>query len=74
MGGVSKTVQSGGSFMGQIGEFVHAVEFGEKGRAELLERLKAGRQIDVQCFAASLYYSIYGRYSSIQDDDHTARN
>jgi hypothetical protein len=45
----TKTVQSGGSFVGQIGEFLHVVAFGEKGRAELLERLnsksgsKAGR-------------------------------
>ena len=36
----TKTVQSGGSFVGQIGEFLHVVAFGEKGRAELLERLK----------------------------------
>ena len=36
----TKTVQSGGSFVGQIGEFIHVVAFGEKGRAELLERLK----------------------------------
>jgi hypothetical protein len=35
----TKTVQSGGSFVGQIGEFLHVVAFGEKGRAELLERL-----------------------------------
>jgi hypothetical protein len=36
----TKTVQSGGSFVGQIGEFLHVVAFGEKARAELLERLK----------------------------------
>ena len=36
----TKTMQSGGSFVGQIGEFLHAVAFGEKGRAELLEGLK----------------------------------
>jgi len=36
----TKTVQSGGSFVGQIGEFLHVVAFSEKGRAELLERLK----------------------------------
>jgi hypothetical protein len=35
----TKTVQSGGSFVGQIGEFLHVVAFSE-GRAELLERLK----------------------------------
>jgi CRISPR/Cas system CMR subunit Cmr4 (Cas7 group RAMP superfamily) len=33
----TKTVQSGGSF---VGEFLHVVAFIEKGRAELLERLK----------------------------------
>ena len=37
----TKTVQSGGSFVGQIGEFLHVVAFGEKGRAELLERLNS---------------------------------
>ena len=36
----SKTVKNDGSYLGQIGEFLHAVAFGEKGRAELLERLK----------------------------------
>lgn len=36
----TKTVQSGGSFVGQIGEFLHVVAFSEKGRAELLKRLK----------------------------------
>jgi hypothetical protein len=36
----TKTMQSGGSFVGQIGEFLHAVAFGEKGRAELREGLK----------------------------------
>jgi hypothetical protein len=36
----TKTVQSGGGYVGQIGEFLHVVAFGEKGRAELLERLK----------------------------------
>ena len=42
----TKTVQSGGSFVGQIGEFLHVVAFGEQGRAELLERLnsKSGRK------------------------------
>jgi hypothetical protein len=30
----TKTVQSGGSFVGQIGEFLHIVAFSEKGRAE----------------------------------------
>jgi hypothetical protein len=34
------TIQSSGGYVGQIGEFLHAVAFGEKGRAELLERLK----------------------------------
>jgi hypothetical protein len=33
-------VQSGGGFVGQIGEFLHVVAFSEKGRAELLERLE----------------------------------
>src|SRR5258705_11893804 len=28
----TKTVQRGGSFVGQIGEFLHVVAFGEKGR------------------------------------------
>jgi hypothetical protein len=37
----TKTVQSsGGGFVGQIGEFLHVVAFGEEARAELLERLK----------------------------------
>jgi hypothetical protein len=36
----TKTVQSGGGFVGQIGEFLHVVAFSEKGRAELLERLE----------------------------------
>jgi ParB-like chromosome segregation protein Spo0J len=36
----TKTVQSGGSFVGQIGEFLHVVAFSEKGRAELLTRLE----------------------------------
>src|SRR5258708_21621818 len=36
----TKTMQSGGSFVGHIGEFLHAVAFGEKARAELLKRLK----------------------------------
>ena len=31
--------QNDGFFVGQLGEFLHAVAFGEKGRAELLERL-----------------------------------
>ncbi len=35
----SRTVRIGGSFVGQIGEFLHVVAFGEKARAELLERL-----------------------------------
>jgi ParB-like chromosome segregation protein Spo0J len=35
----TKTVQSGGSFVGQIGEFLHVVAFGDKARAELIERL-----------------------------------
>lgn len=36
----TKTVQSGGHFVGQIGEFLHVVAFGEQGRAELLKRLE----------------------------------
>jgi hypothetical protein len=36
----TKTVQSDGSFVGQIGEFLHVVAFSEKGRAELLKRLE----------------------------------
>jgi hypothetical protein len=36
----TKTVQNGGGFVGQIGEFLHVVAFSEKSRAELLERLK----------------------------------
>jgi hypothetical protein len=36
----TKTVQSGGPFVGQIGEFLHVVAFGEQGRAELLKRLE----------------------------------
>ena len=36
----TKTVQNDGFFVGQIGEFLHAVAFGEKGRAELIERMR----------------------------------
>jgi hypothetical protein len=36
----TRTLQNGGVFTGQIGEFLHVVAHGEKGRAELLARLK----------------------------------
>src|SRR5258708_39526083 len=35
----TRAIQSSGGYVGQIGEFLHVVAFGEKGRAELLERL-----------------------------------
>jgi len=36
----TRTVKSGGSYLGEIGAFLHIVAHGEEARAELLERLK----------------------------------
>ena len=36
----TRTVKSGGSYLGEIGAFLHLVVHGEEARAELLERLK----------------------------------